>query len=100
MWRRSLSLRTKLQTLKRQPVAAHSRFLSSVGPTPEEQEMLNEPREAMDYDVLLVGAGSGRPLDTPVTKDKFLLLTEDKSLGLPHFLLPREEHNEGNSSSV
>lgn len=152
MWRRSLSLRTKLQTLKRQPVAAHSRFLSSVGLTPEEQEMLNEPREAMDYDVLLVGAGPaslaaairmkqlsaekgtdlsvcvvekgaevgshivsgnvfepraldellpdwkdlGAPLDTPVTKDKFLLLTEDKSLGLPHFLLPREEHNEGN----
>ncbi|KUF93331.1 RCC1 and BTB domain-containing protein 2 [Phytophthora nicotianae] len=152
MWRRSLSLRTKLQTLKRQPLAAHSRFLSSAALTAEEQEMLNEPREAMDYDVLLVGAGPaslaaairmkqlsaekgtdlsvcvvekgaevgshivsgnvfepraldellpdwkdlGAPLDTPVTKDKFLLLTEDKSLGLPHFLLPREEHNEGN----
>ncbi|KAG3119083.1 Electron transfer flavoprotein-ubiquinone oxidoreductase [Phytophthora idaei] len=152
MWRRSLSLRTKLQTLKRQRVAAHSRFLSSAALTPEEQEMLNEPREAMDYDVLLVGAGPaslaaairmkqlsaekgtdlsvcvvekgaevgshivsgnvfepraldellpdwkdlGAPLDTPVTKDQFLLPPEDKSLGIPHFLLPREEHNEGN----
>lgn len=52
MWRRSLS---QLQTLKRQPPAAHSqRWLSSAALTPEEQEMLNEPREAMDYDVLLV----------------------------------------------
>lgn len=114
--------------------------------------MLNEPREAMDYDVLLVGAGPaslsaairmkqlsaekgtdlsvcvvekgvevgshivsgnvlepralnellpdwkelGAPLDTPVTKDRFLLLTKNKSLSLPHFLLPREEHNDGN----
>ena len=33
----------------------------------------------------------GAPLDTPVTKDKFLLLTEKKAFALPHFLLPREE---------
>ncbi|CAH0485323.1 unnamed protein product [Peronospora farinosa] len=150
MWRRSLS---HLQTLKRQSPAAHSRcWLSSVMLTPEDQKLLNEPREAMDYDVLLVGAGPaslaaairmkqlsaekgtelsvcvvekgaevgshvlsgnvlepralnellpnwkdlGAPLDTPVTKDKFLLLTEKKSLALPHFLLPQEEHNDGN----
>ena len=33
----------------------------------------------------------GAPLDTPVTKDQFLLLTETKSVALPHFLLPPEE---------
>jgi flavin-dependent dehydrogenase len=33
----------------------------------------------------------GAPLDTPVTKDQFLLLSEKSSLGLPHFLLPKEE---------
>ncbi|RLN80354.1 hypothetical protein BBJ28_00012617 [Nothophytophthora sp. Chile5] len=136
---------------------SRSRWLSSSALTPEEQEMMNEPREGMDYDVLLVGAGpaslaaairmkqlsaekgtelsvcvvekgaevgshivSGNvfepraldellpnwkeleaPLDTPVTKDQFLLLTENNHLPLPHFLLPKEEvrasnHNDGN----
>ncbi|KAL8021189.1 putative electron transfer flavoprotein-ubiquinone oxidoreductase [Plasmopara halstedii] len=150
MWRRSLSLRTRLVTLKYQPIA--TRFVSSAVQMSEEQEMLNGPREAMDYDVLMVGAGPaslaaairlkqlsaergtdlsvcvvekgaevgshivsgnvlepralnellpnwkelGAPLDTPVSKDKFLLLTEQNSFSLPHFILPREEHNDGN----
>ncbi|TDH70810.1 hypothetical protein CCR75_001856 [Bremia lactucae] len=152
MWHRSLMLRTKMQTLPRHSSMAHSRFVSSTALTHQEQEIMNEPREAMDYDVLLIGAGPaslaaairmkqlsaekgtdlsvcvvekgaevgshivsgnvlepralnellpnwkelGAPLDTPVTKDKFLLLTPKKSLSLPHFLLPREEHNDGN----
>uniref|UniRef100_M4C1J1 Electron transfer flavoprotein-ubiquinone oxidoreductase n=1 Tax=Hyaloperonospora arabidopsidis (strain Emoy2) TaxID=559515 RepID=M4C1J1_HYAAE len=149
MWRRSL-----LQLPTRQPLVARSqcRWLSSTMLTAEEKELLNGPREAMDYDVVLVGAGPaglaaairmkqlsaekgtdlsvcvvekgaevgshmvsgnvlepralnellpdwkerGAPLDTPVTKDQFLLLTETKSVALPHFLLPPEEHNDGN----
>jgi electron-transferring-flavoprotein dehydrogenase len=38
----------------------------------------------------------GAPLDTPVTEDEFLLLSEKKSLQLPHILLPPEQHNDGN----
>ena len=33
---------------------------------------------------------------TPVTDDKFLILTESKSLEIPNVLLPRELHNDGN----
>ncbi|KAI9921772.1 hypothetical protein PsorP6_001663 [Peronosclerospora sorghi] len=150
MWRRSL---LQVQPLQRPFPPAHSkRGFASALLTSQKQDMLREPREAMDYDVLLVGAGPaslaaairmkqlsaekgtelsvcvvekgaelgshilsgnvfepralnellpnwnelGAPLDTPVTKDKFLLLTKDKSLKLPHFLLPKEEHNDGN----
>ncbi|KAL0589415.1 hypothetical protein ABG067_002634 [Albugo candida] len=113
---------------------------------------MNAPREAMDYDVLLVGGGpaslsaairlkqlslekgtdlsvcviekgaeigshivSGNvfetraldelipdwkekkaPLDTPVTQDSFLFLSEKKSWKLPNFLLPPQQHNLGN----
>ncbi|CAB9510527.1 flavoprotein-ubiquinone oxidoreductase, mitochondrial [Seminavis robusta] len=33
---------------------------------------------------------------TPVQHDQFLVLTEDKSMGIPHFLLPSQLHNDGN----
>ena len=33
----------------------------------------------------------GAPLDTPVTDDAFLFLSQDKSLKLPNFLLPPEQ---------
>jgi len=33
---------------------------------------------------------------TPVTDDKFLILTESKSFEIPNVLLPRELHNDGN----
>ena len=36
------------------------------------------------------------PLDTAVSEDTFLLLSEKSSLALPNFLLPSELHNEGN----
>ena len=51
MWRRSL-----LQLPTRQPLVARSqcRWLSSTMLTAEEKELLNGPREAMDYDVVLV----------------------------------------------
>ena len=39
----------------------------------------------------------GVPIETPVKEDKFLILTsEDSSFELPNFLLPPEQHNEGN----
>ena len=38
----------------------------------------------------------GAPLDTPVTEDAFLFLTETKSVQLPNALLPSYLHNEGN----
>lgn len=38
----------------------------------------------------------GAPLTTKVQKDSFLFLTEEKSIELPHMLLPPEQHNEGN----
>lgn len=56
MWRRSLSLRSALQKKNlTAPIAARPRWLSTAPAlSPEEQELLNEPREGMDYDVLLV----------------------------------------------
>ncbi|GAB9462537.1 Electron transfer flavoprotein-ubiquinone oxidoreductase [Globisporangium polare] len=154
MWRRSLSLRSALQKKNlTAPIAARPRWLSTAPAlSPEEQELLNEPREGMDYDVLLVGAGpaslaaairlkqlsaekgtdlsvcivekgaevgshivSGNvfepralnellpnwkeldaPISTPVTDDAFMFLSETKSLKLPNFLLPPEQHNHGN----
>ena len=36
------------------------------------------------------------PLDTPVTDDKFLLLSETGSLEIPNILLPGQLHNDGN----
>jgi electron-transferring-flavoprotein dehydrogenase len=36
------------------------------------------------------------PLDTEAADDKFLVLTETKSFGIPHFLLPKELNNHGN----
>lgn len=36
------------------------------------------------------------PIHTPVEEDAFLFVTEDKSLKLPNFLLPPEQHNHGN----
>ncbi|MCB6185099.1 electron transfer flavoprotein-ubiquinone oxidoreductase [Leeia sp. TBRC 13508] len=36
------------------------------------------------------------PLNTPVTEDKFLFLTEDDSYRVPNWLLPSTLHNEGN----
>lgn len=56
MWRRSLSLRAAVRPSTRSQLravgASHPRCLSTL--TPEEQELMNEPREGMDYDVLLV----------------------------------------------
>lgn len=33
---------------------------------------------------------------TPVSEDKFLVLTEDSSYSIPNFLLPSQLHNDGN----
>jgi electron-transferring-flavoprotein dehydrogenase len=38
----------------------------------------------------------GAPLDTPVTEDRFLVLTEKGSLRIPNFLLPPLMNNHGN----
>lgn len=38
----------------------------------------------------------GRTPVTPVTTDSFLVLSETGSVSIPHFLLPKELHNEGN----
>jgi len=38
----------------------------------------------------------GAPLDTPVSEDRFLFLTETKALRTPSFLLPRCFKNDGN----
>jgi electron-transferring-flavoprotein dehydrogenase len=38
----------------------------------------------------------GAPLNTPVTKEKFMFLTEHNSIPLPNFLLPKATHNKGN----
>ncbi|KDO29821.1 hypothetical protein SPRG_04927 [Saprolegnia parasitica CBS 223.65] len=38
----------------------------------------------------------GAPLDTPVTTDSFLIISKEKSIQLPNFLLPPQVHNEGN----
>ena len=38
----------------------------------------------------------GAPLNTPVTDEKFLLLTEKGSLSVPIWLLPAQSHNKGN----
>ncbi len=34
-------------------------------------------------------AGAGAPLDTPVTEDRFLILTETKAWRIPNWSLPR-----------
>ena len=36
------------------------------------------------------------PLHTKATEDTFLVLTETKSLSLPHMILPPQLNNEGN----
>ena len=36
------------------------------------------------------------PLHTPVAEDRFMLLTEDRSLKVPNALLPKQLHNAGN----
>ena len=39
----------------------------------------------------------GAPLQTPVTADRFLFYTSEKSaITLPHFLIPKPTHNDGN----
>lgn len=38
----------------------------------------------------------GAPLTTPVTDEKFLLLTEKHSLSVPLWMLPAQTHNKGN----
>ncbi|TDI60791.1 MAG: electron transfer flavoprotein-ubiquinone oxidoreductase [Alphaproteobacteria bacterium] len=38
----------------------------------------------------------GAPLNTPCTKDKFMLLTEKRSFSIPGFILPPVLHNKGN----
>ncbi len=38
----------------------------------------------------------GAPLDTPVTEDRFLILTPEKSYRIPNVLLPRLMRNHGN----
>jgi len=38
----------------------------------------------------------GAPLDTPVTEDRFLILTADKAYGIPNWALPRLMDNHGN----
>ena len=40
--------------------------------------------------------GKGAPLNTPVSKEKFLFLREKGSIGLPSFMLPPAMHNAGN----
>ncbi|ETV65262.1 hypothetical protein H257_17980 [Aphanomyces astaci] len=130
--------RTALQSIVR------SRYFSD--------DVFSAPREGMDYDVLLVGAGpaslsaairikqlglekgtdlsvcvvekgaevgshivsgnvfepralnelipdwkeKGAPLDTPVSDDRFLIISKDGSWKLPNFLLPPQQHNHGN----
>lgn len=39
---------------------------------------------------------AGAPLNTPVTEDRFLFLSEKKGLKVPNFMLPKVFHNEGN----
>lgn len=56
MWRRSVAASARAMRVR---VNAHKnlqqqRFLSAASLSPEELEILNEPREAMDYDVVLV----------------------------------------------
>ena len=38
----------------------------------------------------------GAPLNTPVSRDQFLFLSEKRSWQAPHWLLPRQFHNHGN----
>ncbi len=38
----------------------------------------------------------GAPLETEVKEDKFLCLSETRSLQIPNFLLPPQLHNDGN----
>ncbi len=41
-------------------------------------------------------AERGAPLNAPVTKEKFMFLTEVNSIPFPNFLLPKATHNHGN----
>ena len=38
----------------------------------------------------------GAPISTKVTKDKFLILTQNSSISIPQILLPKDTHNIGN----
>jgi len=38
----------------------------------------------------------GAPLNTPVTAERFMFLTEHNAISLPTFLLPKATHNDGN----
>ena len=41
-------------------------------------------------------ADEGAPVNVPVQDEKFMFLTENKSISVPHFLLPPPMHNKGN----
>jgi electron-transferring-flavoprotein dehydrogenase len=41
-------------------------------------------------------ADEGAPVTVPVHDEKFMFLTENKSISVPHFLLPPPMHNQGN----
>lgn len=57
MWRRSVAASARalrVNARKNPQQQQQQRFLSAASLSPEELELLNEPREAMDYDVVLV----------------------------------------------
>jgi electron-transferring-flavoprotein dehydrogenase len=41
-------------------------------------------------------ANEGAPVNTPVGEERFYFLTENKSISVPHFMLPPPMHNQGN----
>lgn len=54
MWRRSVAASARAMRVSSRKNPQQQRFLSAASLSPEELELLNEPREAMDYDVVLV----------------------------------------------